>query len=784
MRIIEFRIPLPIGIHEYAIAQLYNVAQRTIEDQIRAITEQCSDSCQFLKNEPFTSPDGVNGQYSEKILSLGGRFPKWIANLLDPEYFTIIEDSWNSYPTFKTKYRSNFIKKFTVEFHTDHLPGFEVPPGRVVKSVDEALDGDREIIFLDIVSDPTPCAVIDLKKLISLRKNWHGIPIDWMSDIKFDKLTAVKVFIVDLPMLPSIVQGRVENFVVNAMKGELVNFHRKIISSVDQWSGFELDQIRILEKSSAMWLEDLIGVQMLTCKKVASVDELPVPDKREKDEYIHAVQALQNMKHLEIHEQFKSLSNKLNPMPNPNPKSSKSSGTMPPQSTPEWAAMAILFLAAGRWRFSELRKVRHYFHPEDSDLNSASPDVVTLPLSNYFTNEGSTIWKLSNSWVSRSWSQRVMKIDGKYLRYFVIGSTSSYWEEEPRAELNLCGAKVQFTTDEKAGRTFGILLEHPSWLNPFCFCVDTYEETKKLTVQLQAYCNKLGTQNDTPETEANLRDEKWQSKYNFDHIQMISQKPELCHILQMLLKLTVASSNTGEDMDCCADVLIYSEFAEKFEGDEFEWNLALEDNVKLFFSSNDLWSSVPINIDARLPVNNGLSLVRRFLCAEPFASFLSAIILSVIMFKSIIIRFLMSRCGIMCVTILIGIELCLPLFIRSAEKESFSCPDKWYPSGLVSGSLIPAAIGLQHVKRQPADSCTRRSLRYAGQVMNLSPQMSLESIKEILVGLVVSNTFQIQQFKSFLSDESSPDNYRQLLRSGAQSLAPLGLSGSGLGDRW
>eukprot|EP00915_Cephaloidophora_sp_WS-2016_P005862 GHVH01007744.1.p2 GENE.GHVH01007744.1~~GHVH01007744.1.p2 ORF type:complete len:109 (+),score=14.92 GHVH01007744.1:126-452(+) len=75
-------------------------------------------------------------------------------------------------------------------------------------------------------------------------------------------------------------------------------------------------------------------------------------------------------------------------------------------------------------------------------VEEASPDVVTLPLSNYFTNEGSTIWKLSNSWVSRSWSQRVMKIDGKYLRYFVIGSTSSYWEEEPRAELNLCGAKV------------------------------------------------------------------------------------------------------------------------------------------------------------------------------------------------------------------------------------------------------------------------------------------------------------------------------------------------------
>jgi len=71
MLIKEYRIPMPLSVEEYRIAQLYMVAKFSRERSKKG------EGIEILVNEPFENENG-KGQYTHKILHLGSHIPAWI----------------------------------------------------------------------------------------------------------------------------------------------------------------------------------------------------------------------------------------------------------------------------------------------------------------------------------------------------------------------------------------------------------------------------------------------------------------------------------------------------------------------------------------------------------------------------------------------------------------------------------------------------------------------------------------------------------------------------------
>lgn len=117
MLIKEYRIPLPLTVEEYKIAQLYMIAKKSREE-----SQGEGSGVEIIVNEPYNEGPGGKGQYTRKIFHVGSHLPGWIKSLLPKSALTVEEEAWNSYPYTKTRYTCPFIEKFSLEIETCYLP--------------------------------------------------------------------------------------------------------------------------------------------------------------------------------------------------------------------------------------------------------------------------------------------------------------------------------------------------------------------------------------------------------------------------------------------------------------------------------------------------------------------------------------------------------------------------------------------------------------------------------------------------------------------------------------
>ena len=122
MLIKEYRIPLPMTVEEYRIAQLYMIAKKSREEskvtdkdlptRYQFLFSQGSESgVEILVNEPYTDGPGGAGQFTHKIYHVGSHLPGWFKSLLPKSVLTVEEEAWNSYPYTKTRFKCPFVEK-------------------------------------------------------------------------------------------------------------------------------------------------------------------------------------------------------------------------------------------------------------------------------------------------------------------------------------------------------------------------------------------------------------------------------------------------------------------------------------------------------------------------------------------------------------------------------------------------------------------------------------------------------------------------------------------------
>lgn len=138
MLIKEYRIPLPLTVEEYRIAQLYMIAVRNtfrlrkrktfkisqfiLQKKSREESSGAGSGVEIIINEPYENGPGGQGQYTRKIYHVGSHLPSWIKNFLPKSALTVEEEAWNAYPYTKTRYTCPFVEKFSLEIETYYFP--------------------------------------------------------------------------------------------------------------------------------------------------------------------------------------------------------------------------------------------------------------------------------------------------------------------------------------------------------------------------------------------------------------------------------------------------------------------------------------------------------------------------------------------------------------------------------------------------------------------------------------------------------------------------------------
>lgn len=111
----EFRIPLPLTVDEYQVAQLYTVAEESKNET------GGGDGVQVIENKPYKKDNGEEGQYTYKIYNIHHKVPRFVKSFAPKGSLVFHEKAWNSYPFCYTEYvNEHFGEKFKMVIISRH----------------------------------------------------------------------------------------------------------------------------------------------------------------------------------------------------------------------------------------------------------------------------------------------------------------------------------------------------------------------------------------------------------------------------------------------------------------------------------------------------------------------------------------------------------------------------------------------------------------------------------------------------------------------------------------
>ncbi|XP_066591659.1 protein retinal degeneration B isoform X3 [Prorops nasuta] len=265
----EYRIPLPLTVEEYRIAQLYMIAKKSRQESTGA-----GSGVEILVNEPYTNGPGGNGQYTDKIYHVGSHLPGWFKSLLPRSALIAKEEAWNAYPYTKTRYTCPFVEKFSVEIETYYYP--DNGNQENVFNLSSSELRNRIVDIIDIVKDQlsgTDYVKEEDPKLFVSEKTGRG-PLsetwleDYWNDVK-DRpqptpsgkslMCAYKLCRVEFRYWG--MQTKLEKFIHDvALRKTMVRAHRQAWAWQDEWNGLTMEDIREIERQTQLALQRTMGL--------------------------------------------------------------------------------------------------------------------------------------------------------------------------------------------------------------------------------------------------------------------------------------------------------------------------------------------------------------------------------------------------------------------------------------------------------------------------------------------------------------------------------------------
>jgi hypothetical protein len=252
MLIKEYRIPLPVSVEEYQIAQLYMVAKISKQETGHG------EGIQILENRPYDDENG-KGQYTHKILFIGSKLPGWLRSFIPASALQIEEKAWNAYPYCKTVYSVPFLgDRFSISLTTKYLPDGGFMENAFKKSEEELKD--RVVDTLDIAYDPIDPSKYkpeeDPTIYLSKKTGRGKLAKDWRDTHK-PIMCSYKECAVQLKVWG--IQTAGESFIHKVgLRDVFLLGHRQAFCWIDEWFGMTMDDIRKLEDETKAELDKLL----------------------------------------------------------------------------------------------------------------------------------------------------------------------------------------------------------------------------------------------------------------------------------------------------------------------------------------------------------------------------------------------------------------------------------------------------------------------------------------------------------------------------------------------
>uniref|UniRef100_A0A5F8HD67 Phosphatidylinositol transfer protein membrane associated 2 n=1 Tax=Monodelphis domestica TaxID=13616 RepID=A0A5F8HD67_MONDO len=251
MLIKEYRIPLPLSVEEYRIAQLYMIQKKSRE-------ETCGEGSgvEILENRPYTDGPGGNGQYTHKVYHIGMHIPSWFRSILPKAALRVEEESWNAYPYTRTRYTCPFVEKFSIDIETFYKP--DAGENADVFNLSPVEKRQITLDAIDIVKDPLSPneykSEEDPRLFRSIKTKRGPLSEDWIKDCLCDRshlpiMCAYKLCKVEFRYWG--MQSKIERFIHDVgLRKVMVRAHRQAWCWQDEWFGLTIEDIRKLEKEA------------------------------------------------------------------------------------------------------------------------------------------------------------------------------------------------------------------------------------------------------------------------------------------------------------------------------------------------------------------------------------------------------------------------------------------------------------------------------------------------------------------------------------------------------
>ncbi|KAM4532412.1 membrane-associated phosphatidylinositol transfer protein 2 isoform 2-T2 [Fundulus diaphanus] len=255
MLIKEYRIPMPMSVEEYRIAQLYMIQKKSRE-------ESCGEGSgvEILENKPYEDGPGGSGQYTHKVYHIGKHIPSWFCAILPQAALRVEEESWNAYPYTRTRYTCPFVEKFSIDIETYYKP--DTGNQADVFNLSSAEKRQRTVDPIDIVKDyipPHEYLVEEDPKLYQSIKTRRGpLTEDWIEEINQNPgqtvvMCAYKLCKVEFRYWG--MQSKIERFIHDVgLRKVMVRAHRQAWCWQDEWYGLTIEDIRQLELETQLAL--------------------------------------------------------------------------------------------------------------------------------------------------------------------------------------------------------------------------------------------------------------------------------------------------------------------------------------------------------------------------------------------------------------------------------------------------------------------------------------------------------------------------------------------------
>ncbi|XP_031549781.1 membrane-associated phosphatidylinositol transfer protein 2-like [Actinia tenebrosa] len=262
MLIKEYRIPLPMSVEEYRIAQLYMIQKKS---RLESTGE--GSGVEILENHPYRNKEGERGQYTKKIYHIGNHLPGWLKAILPKSALRVEEEAWNAYPYTKMRTTCPFVEKFVVDVETYYLP--DAGQTENVFNLSPTELSNREVDLIDpIIEEVLPSDyLIEEDPLLYKSKKTNRGPMlpNWLDEYQSDNppssvMCAYKLIKVEFKYWG--MQNKIEHFIHCGLRRPMLMGHRQAWVWQDEWYGLTMEDIRKLEEETKAILSQTMGKQI------------------------------------------------------------------------------------------------------------------------------------------------------------------------------------------------------------------------------------------------------------------------------------------------------------------------------------------------------------------------------------------------------------------------------------------------------------------------------------------------------------------------------------------